>query len=143
MISIEEEFEVAKSPSEAFALLDDLAKTPEWNTRCVEIAQSSPGPRAVGSKLRYKYRDPGRVGEMEGTVTAYEKDRALTMSFVDKMLDIVVGFSLAPTSAGTRIRHSIAITPKSFLAKLMTPVIRGATRRQTTESVARIKRLLS
>lgn len=53
-----------------------------------------------------------------------------------------VSFRLTPQGAGTHIDHAVAITPRAFMAKLMTPMIRGATGRQLAADTATLKRLL-
>ena len=143
MIDCSVEFDVPKPPSEVFALLDDFGATPRWNSRCVEVKQISPGPHQQGAQLVYVYRDPGRQGQMDGVINTYAPNRALEMRYHDRMMEISVGFRLEPNGTGTHVHHRIQITPRSLLARLMTPIIRGATRKQTEESVGKLKALLS
>jgi carbon monoxide dehydrogenase subunit G len=142
MIDYAVEFDVQKPPSEVFAVLDDFASTPRWNSRCVEVKQVSPGPHQEGARLLYVYRDPGRQGQMDGVISAYEPNRALKMQYHDRMMEISVGFKLEPKGSGTHVQHEIQISPRSLVARLMTPVIRGATRKQTQDSVEKLKALL-
>ena len=142
MIECAIDFQVAKAPGEVFAYVDDMSKTPLWNERCVEVRQTSPGPRQVGSKLLYKYREPGRQRQMDGEVTAYEKDRRIAMKYSDKLMDVAIEFAFDAAENGTRVHHRIEIHPKSLLTKLMTPIIRSATRKQTDGSTRKIKELL-
>ena len=143
MIDCSAEFDVPKPPSAVFALLDDFSATPRWNSRCLEVKQVSPGPHQQGARLLYVYRDPGRQGQMDGEISTYEPNRALQMRYEDRMMEVSVGFTLEPNGSGTHVRHRIQITPRTFLARLMTPLIRGATRKQTDESMAKLKELLS
>ena len=138
MIVCEESVEIARPPGAVFALLDDLSKTPQWNERCVEVRQTSDGPRAVGSKLVYRYREPGREGEMQGEITAWDKDRKFAMRYSDAMLDVSVGFELSGAGP-TKVVHHIEIQTKGVLMWLMTPIIRRATRKQTTALVGKLK----
>jgi carbon monoxide dehydrogenase subunit G len=142
MINTRAEIDIAKPPSEVFAFIDDMQKTPEWNLRCVEVKQTSPGPRAVGAKLHYVYKEGSRRGEMDGEVTAYEAPRELGMRYVDRMLAVNVGFTIEPAGTGTHLVHTSDIEPRSLFMKLMSPLIRGATRRQTDGIVRRLKELL-
>jgi uncharacterized protein YndB with AHSA1/START domain len=142
-IRFEAKVNVARPPADCFAFLDDFANTPRWNDRCVELKQTSKAPHAVGSALHYVYKEPGRQGEMTGTITEYEPGRCLTMKFTDAILDVEVGFRFEPAGAGTAIAHTIEITPKSFLMKLMTLVIGGATRKQVEKEAAALQRLLA
>jgi uncharacterized protein YndB with AHSA1/START domain len=142
MIATVAETHIGKSPDEVFGYLDDLEKTPLWNTRCVEVKQLSPGSRAIGAKLLYRYKDGGRQGEMDGEVVAYEKPRQLSMRYVDKLMSVSVAFDLTAQGSGTQLVHSVQIEPRSLLIKLMTPIIRSATRKHTDGVVATLKRLL-
>ena len=146
-IRFDAQLQVTRSIEEVFAFIDDFSNTPKWNSRCVSVAQTSSEPRAVGSTLRYQYREPGRQGEMQGQVTAYAKPTALSMRFTDANLDAQVIFSLsasAPrTTPGTTITHAIEITPKSLLMKLMTPLMRLAARKQVQQEILALKSLLA
>jgi uncharacterized protein YndB with AHSA1/START domain len=142
-IQLAADLEIARSVHDVFATLDDFTNTPQWNDRCVEIHQVSQGPRGVGATLHYTYQEPGRRGTMDGVVVEYVPDARLVMRFSDKMLDVVVGFALHATGASTtHVHHTIDITPKTLLMKLMAPLIRRATTQQVQKEVAGLARLL-
>ncbi len=134
--------EVARPVSNVFAFVDDVGKAPQWLGRCVALQQTSSGPKRVGSTLRYQYKDTGRTGEMEGVVTEYEKDRRLGMKYSDKMMNVAVSFDFEAAGSGTRIHHAVEIVPKSFMVRLMSPVIRSATRKQVERDCAKLVELL-
>ena len=142
MIRCEIGLDVARPGAEVFAFVDDVAKAPLWLSRCARLEQSSPLPKRVGSTLRYTYREGAGSGGMDGAVTEYQPGRRLVMRFTDKMFDVEVGFDFAPAGAGTRIEHAVTITPKPLMARLMAPLIRGATQKQIAQDSARLKRLL-
>jgi uncharacterized protein YndB with AHSA1/START domain len=135
---------IACSPARVFALLDDFARIPEWNDRCVEIRQTSEGEHATGKKLiyRYRYRDRGAEGVIDGELTEYEPGRAIAMHYEDHALEIRVRFDLESDGSGTRLVHRAEIQPKSFKVKLLSPIIRAATRKQTEQSVEKIRALV-
>jgi len=142
MIHCEIQLDVARPPAEVFAFVDDVSRAPQWLSRCAAIEQTSPPPKRVGSTLHYTYREGTGSGTMDGTVTAYDKDRRLTMHFIDRTFEVEVGFRFEPAGAGTRIAHAVTITPKTGMMKLMAPMIRGATRKQIAQDAARLKQLL-
>lgn len=141
-ITVDAQVEVARSPAQVFEYLDDFTKTPQWNDRCVEVRQTSPGPRGVGSDLHYRYRERGRQGDMTGTIREYRPGESLVMEFTDKLLTVSVGFRLQAAGSGTRIVHELVITPKSWLMKWMAPMIRGAIRKQAQRAVEALRTLL-
>ena len=142
MIRCEVMLEVGRPPADVFAFVDDIGKAPQWLGRCVEIQQTSPPPKRVGTTLRYFYKEGGRRGEMDGVVTEYEKDKRLAMSYSDKMFDVAVAFRFEPSGFGTKVQHNVEITPKAFVAKLMSPMIGAATRKQVERDTAKLKGLL-
>src|SRR5437016_418787 len=80
MIRAETAFDVARPPADVFTMIDDVRRVPEWLSQCAELQQTTPGPKGMGSSLLYRYQEGGpRTGTMEGTVTAWEKDRRLEM----------------------------------------------------------------
>lgn len=129
MIVAEAGTTVAQPPAKVFALLDDLAKTPLWNTRCIEVKQTTARPRGIGTRLHYQYSEAGQEVAMEGKVVRYEPERALGMKFANAMVDVAIEFVLAPAANGTDLLHRVTSQPKSFVMKLMATVIRGATRK--------------
>jgi len=134
--------EVDTSRSEVFSILDDVGRTPEWLNRCTGVDKLSDGPNAVGTQLKYHYKDGSRTGEMDGRITAYEPEEHIAMLYTDSMMDVSVDFvaTPGPVDDSTRLTHTIDIRTKG-LARLFWPIIKVALPRQTTEAMARLKRL--
>lgn len=142
MIRAQTALDIARAPADVFAMLDDPRRVPEWLSQCAELAVVPPGPMAVGSTLRYRYKEGGpRTGTMDGKVTTYEKNRRLEMHFTDAMFELDIAFELTPAGSGTHMEHRVAIEPKG-MAKLMAPMIRPATEKQIAKDTASLKTLL-
>ena len=141
-IHYEHSVEVNSSPEQAFAVIDDLARTPEWLCVCVSLEKLSPGPNNVGNKLKYTFKQGGRIGVMDGEFTARSPGKKLTYQFNAKMFQVVIDFNIAPTSAGAQMTHVITITPKTFMAKLMSPLIRLGVPKQTKDAMHALKAIL-
>jgi hypothetical protein len=134
--------DIGHDPSKVFALLDDLAMTPKWLERCTGIEKLSPGANVVGTRLRYSYREGGRVGTMDGEIVTRIPDERLTFRYGDKMMDVSVDFHVTSAAAGSRLTHTIDITPKTVLAKVFAPFIRRGLPRQTITAMERLRTLL-
>ena len=141
-ISCEHSVDVKASVEKAFALLDDLPQTPKWLEPCTSIQKLSPGPNAVGDKLKYDYKQGGRAGTMDGEILTRMPNREISCRYFDSMMDVVVDLRVSPTPEGSRLTHIITITPKTFMAKMMTPLIRGALPKQTREAMESLKAML-
>jgi hypothetical protein len=133
---------VDASPAAVFAILDDVTRAPEWLKRCTRLDNVTGGPTAVGTQLRYHYKDGRRTGVMDGKVLAREQDRKLTNWFTDRMMDVTVDFDLAPgpSPEQTRRTHRITIGTKGF-GKIFTPMINRQLPGQTESAMTELKRL--
>ena len=141
-IHFDHAIEVPQEPERVFAVLDDLAKTPKWLARCTGIEKLSPGENAVGTRLRYSYREGGRAGTMEGEITTRVPNERLTFLYRDGMMDVVVDFRMSRADTGARLVHAIDITPKTFFARLMSPMIRKQLATQTVTAMESLRTLL-
>jgi hypothetical protein len=141
-ICCEHSVNVKASPEGAFALLDDLSQTPKWLGPCTAIEKLSPGPNEVGDKLRYSYKQGGRAGTMDGEILTRTPNRKLIVRYFDMMMEVLIDFDVCPTSSGSRLTHVITITPRSFMAKLMSPFIRLALPKQTRQAMEKLKGML-
>jgi hypothetical protein len=133
---------VHTSPIRAFAVIDDLPLTAKWLPPCVSLEKVGSGPNAPGDKLRYVYKQGGKTGEMNGEIVARAPGERLHCKYFDSMFDVSVDLRIAPNSEGALTTHIIEITPKSFLGKLMSPLIRLGLGKQTREAAANLKKLL-
>ena len=141
-IHFEHSVDVARTPEQAFAVLDDFSMTPKWLKRCVHLEPLLPGPHAVGMKLRYDYRDGGRSGTMEGEIVERTPNERLTMHYADTAMEVTVDFRIARTDGGARLTHAIDITPKAFMARLFSPFIRSQLPRQTVTAMEALRGIL-
>ncbi len=141
-INYEYSVEVNCSPGQAFALIDDLARTPQWLSVCVSLEKLNPGPNSVGGKLRYTFKQGKQSKVMDGEITARIPVEKLTYQFDDKMFQVVIDFNIVPTSAGANMTHLITITAKTFAGKLMSSLIRLGVPKQTKDAMHALKAIL-
>ena len=133
---------VRTTPDRAFEAIDDLPLTAKWLPPCVSLEKVGTGPNAPGDKLKYVYKQGGKVGEMAGEISGRTPGKRLHCTYYDKAFDVSVDMSVAPASGGALTTHVIEITPKTFVAKLMSPLIRLGLGKQTREAAANLKKLL-
>ncbi|MGL6234366.1 MAG: SRPBCC family protein [Segniliparus sp.] len=142
MPSYSHTLEVHAPAERVFAVLDDMAKTPLWLKRCTQIDKLDQGPNAVGTRLRYHYKDGGRAGVMEGSIVALVPGRQLTMSYTDKMMDVTVDFVAAPSAEDrASLTHTVTIETKGF-GKLVTPMVKRQLPGQTIDAMTSLKALV-
>jgi carbon monoxide dehydrogenase subunit G len=133
---------VRTSPDRAFAAIDDLPLTAKWLPPCVSLEKVGSGPNTPGDKLRYVYKQGGKTGEMAGEIVVRKPGERLHCKYFDSTFDVSVDLRVAAATEGALTTHLIEITPKGFLAKLMSPLIRLGLGKQTREAAANLKKLL-
>jgi hypothetical protein len=141
-IRFEHSIDVSCNPEQTFALLDDLSQTPQWLARCVGIEKLKTGQNVVGDKLRYSYKDSSGQGVMDGEITARIPNENLSFHYWDKMMDVTIEFHITRSSNRTQLTHVIDITPKTFMAKLLSPLIRKQLPKQTITAMDSLSKLL-
>ncbi len=141
-IRCEHTVDVDASPERAFALLDDLPQTPKWLGPCTALEKLSPGPNAVGDRLKYSYKQGGRAGTMDGEIVTRKPNEKLVCRYFDRMMEVVVDLRVSATKTGSRLTHVITITPLTLMGKLMSPCIRLALPKQTRQAMASLKGML-
>ena len=134
--------DVGTSPEKAFAVIDDLPATATWLPPCISLAKVGPGPNAVGDTLRYVFQQGGRRSEMEGEILDRIPGQRLHCRYRDAAFDVTVDMRVAAVPGGTRTTHAIEIVPKTFVGRLLQPLIRLGLGKQTRDAAANLKHLL-
>jgi hypothetical protein len=108
----------------------------------VSLAKLGDGPNAPGDKLHYVFQQGGRQCEMEGEILERAPGQRLYCKYSDTAFDVFVDLRVAPAAGGALTTHIIEIAPKTFMGKLMSPLIRLGLGKQTRDAAANLKKLL-
>ena len=133
---------IRTTPERAFAAIDNLPLTAKWLPPCVSLEKIGDGPNAPGDKLRYVYRQGGKTAEMAGEIVARTPGERLHCKYFDSMFEVSVDLRVSAAPDGALTTRVIEITPRTFLAKLMSPLIRLGLGKQTREAAGNLKKLL-
>ena len=133
---------VAVSPDRAFAVIDDLPLTAQWLPPCVSLRKIGAGPNAVGDKLHYVFKQGGQQAEMAGVILARVAGARLHCQYSDNAFEVSVDLRVEPAPGGALTTHIIDISPKTWMGKLMSPLIRLGLGKQTRDAAANLKKLL-
>jgi uncharacterized protein YndB with AHSA1/START domain len=133
---------VATTPERPFAVIDDLPLTAKWLPPCVSLTKAGDGPNAPGDKLRYVFKQGGRQCEMAGEILDRVPGQRLHCKYSDTAFGIWVDLRVAAAPEGAETTHIIEISPKTFMGKLMRPLIRLGLGKQTRDAAANLKKLL-
>jgi uncharacterized protein YndB with AHSA1/START domain len=134
--------DVARPPSEVFALLADLAGFPRWldpSGTYRATVQVSDDPIVKGTT----YTDEIQGMRLEGRVLEYEPDHLLVFHQArpDGNLAITIRYELAPAAAGTRVVRTGEIVTGGLLAALH-PIVVRTTVKENLRMMQRLKEYL-
>jgi len=140
-LNFEERVEVPRTPAQCFAFVDDFANAPRWNDLCVTLQREGSDAREAGG-LVYTYKQGNRQGVMHGLIVEREPPRRLLLAFSDRMFEIEIGFRFDAIPGGTRIEHTLDVELRSFLTRLMSPLLRRVMRKQTAKQTQALAQAL-
>ena len=113
----------------------------------VEFQHVKPGKGPAFVRTKLKNVLSGKVvdktynaGVKVETATVDRRDT--TFLYRDGMMDVVVDFRMSQAHAGARLVHAIDITPKTFMARLFSPMIRKQLPTQTITAMESLRGLL-
>ena len=135
-----QEVHVAASPEKVFALVTSFGDIARILPGMVESVVLTPGPIAVGSRIREKREVKGRIRESEMVVTAHEPARRFWMDVHSGGKKAGEGgFDLAPAEGGTRLRYTIDFRMPGLMV-LFTPLVKPIVRKEMEGDVAAIRK---
>ena len=141
MPEIRGSIDIGRPVEDVFAYLKDSKNNVEWESNVVEMELTSEGPIGVGSKGR---RVEKIMGTDEGAweITEYEENKAIAMSFESQRFIGSGGYELESTDGATRLAYWFRGDSKSFLFKLMMPIMMPMVKRQVKKDYGRLKEVL-
>lgn len=141
MIDFTVETQIARPVADVFAYATDPDRLPTWQTNTVSATRQDDGPYGVGSRLREVHRAPGGK-ELESIVevTEYAPGRVFALE-VKEGTPIHARMTFDPAEGGTRVRFR-AYGQLTGAMRLAQPLLGRVLRKQFTEQVATLKRVL-
>lgn len=141
-IVFEHAIDVAHRPAQVFAILENFDLAPKWMDRCLRLEKISKGGNAPGTKLRLTRRDGAGKKAMDAVLTEYVSNERISLRCSDATRVLVLSFHLHGSRQGTRVSHSVELTPKTLMGRLMAPLTLGRVRRRTRRALRRLHELL-
>ncbi len=135
--------DIARPVEDVFAYLKEPKNNIEWESGVVESEMTSEGPIGVGSKGRRVEKYSG-MGTDEGTweVTQFEENKTMEIGFESDKFIGDGAFELESTDGATRLSYRFRGETKSFLFKLMMPLMMPMVKRQVRKDYGKLKEIL-
>jgi hypothetical protein len=140
MAPIRESVEIARSPEELFAYLDDFPRHTEWQESLVSARVETEGPMQAGSRVT----ETRRMGKREQTatfeMTDYDPPRSASFRGTDGPIRSVGRRIVEPLGDGSRSRFTLELDfTGRGIGKLLVPLARNQARKQVPRSMQRLK----
>jgi uncharacterized membrane protein len=140
---IVETIEIARSPAEVFAYLDQLDRHGEWQDQIVAVKVDTEGPTRVGSRATETRKVPGGNRDFTYEVTEHDPPRRVAFRGLNGPVRPVGTVTVEPLDDGSRSRVTLEFDLVGHGAgKLIAPVARRDARRQIPKDQARLKERL-
>jgi uncharacterized membrane protein len=131
---------VERPIEEVFAFLANAENDPRWRSGVLDIARV--GGDGVGARYRQGVKGPmGRRVPADFEITEYVPPRAIGFRAIAGPVRPEGRYELEPAGTGTRVRFSLACTPRG-LARLMTPMV-ARTMRSEVQALERLPAAMS
>ena len=144
MAPIVETVEIAKSPQEVFAYLDDLRRHGEWQEQIESVEVLTEGPTRVGSRAIDTRRVPGGRQRIPYEITEHDPPRRAAFRGLDGPIRPQGSVTVEPLDDGTRSRVTLELDLVGYglVGKLLAPLARSDARKHIPEEQARLKERL-
>ena len=128
MARAEQSTVIDRPPTEVFAYLTDPARIPEWQASALEATRETPGPMAVGTRVREVRKFLGKRMDSTVEVTEYQPNEKYSLRVVTGPIRFDVRHSFTQAGGGTEVNVVIEGEPGGFFALAEPLVVRAVAR---------------
>jgi len=141
MAPITSSIDIARSPEDVFAYLDDLARHSEWQEGLVSARVDTPGPTKVGTRVTELRRMGSREMTMSYEITERDPPRSFSFRVLDGPIRPLGHGTVESLDGGTRSRVTIVLDFQDYglMGKLMLPLARSQARKQVPKDQQNLK----
>ena len=125
-MTITEEIHIECPPEIAFDLMADIRNETEWNDDVSRAEMTTEGPVGQGARFITVHGPP--LGDIESTITTFERPQRLEFSAASKRMDLAISLTFAESGSGTMMRGTYVPKPRGLMAALF-PLLRPMIRR--------------
>src|SRR5712691_6730541 len=143
MPRIVEQIDIARSPEDVFAYVDDLGKHGEWQAQIISTRVETEGPTRVGTRATDKRRLPGGAREITYEIIEHDPPRKASFRGVNGSVRPVGTMTVEPLDGGARSRLTLEFDFEGHgIGKLLVPLAVMNARKEIPKSQARLKERL-
>ncbi len=125
-MTITEEIHVECPPEIAFDVMADVRNETEWNGDVSRAEMTTDGPVGLGSRFITVHGPP--LGDIESTITTFERPARLEFNAASKRMDLAISLTFVAAGSGTVMHGTYVPKPRGVMAVLF-PLLRPMIRR--------------
>ena len=135
--------DIARPVEDVFAYLKEPKNNVEWEKAAVLMEMTSEGPMGVGSKGRRVEKNP-EMGTDEGSweITQFEENKIIEMGFESDKFVSDGARELESANGATRLSYRFRGETKSFIFKIMAPLMMPVMKRMIRKDCGRLQEIL-
>jgi|SRR5581483_10940937 len=142
MAPVTSSIEVARTPEDVWAYLDQVERHVEWQGELLESRLETPPPVRVGSIGVERRRVPGGVRQFRYEITEHDPPRRMAFRVLNGPVRPAGAMSVAPTAGGgSRVSFDIEFHGHG-LGKLLAPLASRDATKRIPEHMRRLKERL-
>jgi uncharacterized protein YndB with AHSA1/START domain len=135
--------EIARSPEDVFAYLDDLERHVEWQSEVLSSKRETDGPTGVGTRATDVRRVPGRTQSVTYEITEHDPPRKVAFRGVSGPVRPVGTVTVEPVGAGgSKVTIELDLRGNGLLGSIVAPLARRQARKQLPKDQRRLKERL-
>jgi uncharacterized protein YndB with AHSA1/START domain len=138
---IRETVEIARSPQDVFAYLDQLDRHGEWQGGIVSAKVETEGPVRVGTVATEVRKVPGGTREIRYEITEHDPPRRSAFRGVNGPVRPVGAVTVEPAGEGSRVTVELDFEGHG-VGKMLLPLVRRDAAREVPASQRRLKERL-
>ena len=143
MAPIVHSVEIARSPEEVFAYLDDLERHGEWQSQIVSSRRETDGPTGVGTRATDVRRVPGRTQSVTYEITAHDPPRKVAFRGVSGPVRPAGTVTVEPVGTGSsKVTIELDLEGGGLLGAILAPLARNQARKQIPANQRRLNERL-
>jgi uncharacterized protein YndB with AHSA1/START domain len=135
--------EIARSPQDVFAYLDDLERHGEWQSEIVSTKRETDGPTRVGTRATDVRRVPGRTQSVTYEITEHDPPRKVAFRGVTGPVRPVGTATVELVGEGrSKVTIELDLQGSGVLGTILAPLARSQARKQLPENQRQLKERL-
>lgn len=133
-----EDLQIECPPATAFDVMADIRNETQWNDGVSKAELTTDEP--IGHGSRFVTEHGGPLGQIESTITVFDRPNRLEFAATSKRMDLVISFTFTDSGSGTLVHGAFDPKPKGIMAVLF-PLLRPMIRRDMAKQHQNLKAL--